>query len=95
MPGATELDRNNHSRPLGDYYSSIAVAAIVLSPALMVYENKVLSLCVFAPLRESGLLIQAAVLAKAQRRKGCRIYFSKTISPTLAHYRHDSATAAK
>jgi hypothetical protein len=27
-------------------------------------------LCAFAPLRELGLLIQAAVLAKAQRRKG-------------------------
>jgi hypothetical protein len=29
-----------------------------------------LRLCAFAPLREIGFLIQAAVLAKAQRRKG-------------------------
>jgi len=29
-----------------------------------------LRLCAFAPVREMGLLIQAAVLAKAQRRKG-------------------------
>jgi hypothetical protein len=28
--------------------------------------------CVFAPLREMGLLIQAAVLAKAQRRQGAK-----------------------
>jgi hypothetical protein len=27
-------------------------------------------LCAFAPLRELGFLLQAAVLAKAQRRKG-------------------------
>jgi hypothetical protein len=30
-----------------------------------------------------GLLIQAAVLAKAQRRKGAAIHFSKTINPRL------------
>jgi hypothetical protein len=34
----------------------------------------------FAPLREIGFLVWAAVLAKAQRRKGGAIYFSKTIS---------------
>jgi len=33
-------------------------------------ENLVQPLCAFAPLREMGFLIQAAVLAKAQRRKG-------------------------
>jgi hypothetical protein len=36
----------------------------------MVFENKVQELCAFAPLREMGFLIRAAVLAKAQRRKG-------------------------
>jgi hypothetical protein len=33
-------------------------------------RNKKLRLCAFAPLREMGFLIQAVVLAKAQRRKG-------------------------
>jgi hypothetical protein len=39
----------------------------------MIFEKRIaapLRLCAFAPLREMGLLIQAAVLAKAQRRKG-------------------------
>jgi hypothetical protein len=33
-------------------------------------RNKLHNLCVFAPLREMGFLIQAAVLAKAKKRKG-------------------------
>jgi len=39
MPGATELDSNNHSRPLRYYDSSVAAAAIDPSPAFMVPEN--------------------------------------------------------
>jgi len=35
----------------------------------MVFENKVAPLRAFAPWREMRFLIQAAVLAKAQRRK--------------------------
>jgi hypothetical protein len=38
-------------------------------------------LCVFAPSREMGFLIQAAVLAKAQRRKGRQGETPTTMAP--------------
>jgi len=39
----------------------------------MVFEEKIAPLCALAPWRETGFLIQAAVLAKALRRKDAKV----------------------
>jgi hypothetical protein len=50
--------------------SPAAERLLSLAWRLWSLRNKYLRLCAFAPLRELGFIIQAAVLAKAQRGKG-------------------------